>query len=182
MQIRFARLGSDGQLGHSDLRKDRAETNDRTRDRPSRKRRRSSDRSSGSGGTGKTQEEARGASRTHFPWIVRRKTEAFGPTEPRRESIGTCSDADPAGCAERQRCLVGQAVREPEEGLRAFGRNPRDRPGPKGLGRNLFRDEPKPSPARDSDPVEVGPGSNAGPHCFWGFGDNGPRPEMRRSA
>ena len=29
------------------------------------------------------------------------------------------------------------------------GRNPRDRPGPKGLGRNLLPEWPKPSPARD---------------------------------
>jgi hypothetical protein len=87
---------------------------------------------------------------------------ADGSAKGKHRSLLRCGPL--AGCAERQRCLDGQAVREPEESLRAFGRNPRDRPGPKGLGRNLFRDEPKPSPARDSISAEVGLGSNVGPH------------------
>src|SRR5690606_15639105 len=67
--------------------------------------------------------------------------------------------------AAMHRHISGQGTRR--RAARPFGRNPRDWPGSRDLGRNLSRDEPKPSPARDSDQGEVGAGGNAGPHCIW---------------
>ena len=54
------------------------------------------------------------------------------------------------------------------------GRNLRISKGTQGTDRGrkasagtFSRNEPKPSPARDLNPGEVGAGSNAGPHCIW---------------
>jgi len=100
--------------------------------------------------------------------IVRRRTGAFGQTEPRRGTRWSLLQREPSPNMRRG----SNASMDRRLGNRKkssdFGRNPRDRPGPKGLGRNLPRDELKPSPARDSDSGEVGAGSNAGPHFLCG--------------
>lgn len=102
--------------------------------------------------------------------IVRRKTGALGSTEPRRGIRRSLLRRKPSPDMRRDSNVsmdkrLGNRKRSSD-----FGRNPRDRPGPKGLGRNLPRDELKPSPARDSDPGEVGAGSDAGPHFHLGPG------------
>lgn len=89
---------------------------------------------------------------------------AFGP-ELRRAPAELASQGPGSGRSARQRWQEGHPVKGTEEIARS-AKDPRDRPGPKGLGRNPLPGRPKPSPARDLDPGEVGAGGNAGPHCF----------------
>ena len=105
--------------------------------------------------------------------IVRRKTGAFGPTEPRRGIRWSLLRRKPSPDMRRDSNVSMDIRLGNRKKSSDFGRNPRDRPGPKGLGRNLSRDNPSPHRRGIWIRAKWGPAATPAPITVLGFSHPG---------
>jgi hypothetical protein len=114
------------------------------------------------------EEEARGESRTHFSRCPGR-TGAFGRGTCEGRLRGSDAAEDPGPGSQRSR-EISVEVRLGNQGKpKGPTWNPRDRPGPKGSGRNPSEESAHAFTGTGRNPGKVGAGGNVSPHFRFGL-------------